>query len=141
MPYSINNYMNSLKITLWISAVGCLIAAPFTFLPWGIIENIFLWFGVEPIPNNLITTYLFRMACGVFALIGIFFIILAKNPFKYGVMLHLGAYGLIFLGTLCLILGLSLNMPLKLYIGDTLFGLVLGFLIVILSQGYTIYKK
>lgn len=126
--------MSGLKITLWISAIGCLIATPFTILSWDIIQSIFLWFGIEPISDDPITIYLFRIVCGVFGLIGIFFVILAKNPFQYGYMLNLGAYGLILLGVLCLMLGLSLNMPVKLYIGDALFGLVLGLLIVILSQ-------
>lgn len=125
--------MNRLKTTLWISAIGCLIAIPFAVIPWNIIESIFLWLGVELIASP-ITIYLFRIVCAVFGLIGIFFIILAKNPLKYGYMLDLGAYGLIFFGLLCLILGISLDMSLKLYIGDALFGLILGVLIVILSK-------
>lgn len=126
--------INSLKITLWISAIGCLLAVPFTVLPWNIIESAFLWLDVKPIHDSPITIYLFRIICGVFGLIGIFFAILARNPLQYGYMLNLGAYGLIFFGLLSLILGLNLDVPLKLYIWDALFGLVIGLFVVILSR-------
>lgn len=77
--------------------------------------------------------YLFRIVCGIVGLIGIYFIILARNPLGYGPMLKLGAYGLIIFGSLSLILGVSLVMPPKVYIGDALSGLVLGIVIIILS--------
>lgn len=126
--------MQSLKISLWISAVGCLTAMPFLILPWDVIENIFLLFGVGVIPNDAITIYLFRIVCAAFGFIGIFFVILARNPLQYMPMLNLSAYGLICFGLLCLVLGSGLNMEFKLYVGDVLFGLILGPLIALLSK-------
>lgn len=125
--------MKSLKLALWITAIGCLVAVPFIVLPWSIVENIILLFGIEPLPNNPVVMYLFRIVCGIVGLIGIYFIILARNPLGYGPMLKLGAYGLIIFGSLSLILGVSLVMPPKVYIGDALSGLVLGIVIIILS--------
>ena len=49
-------------------------------------------------------------------------------------MLDLGAYGLIVFGLLSLIVGSVLGLPLKMYIGDALFGLILGIIIAILSS-------
>ncbi|MGK7874991.1 MAG: hypothetical protein AB4426_17330 [Xenococcaceae cyanobacterium] len=121
--------MKSLKISLWICAIGCLTALPFTVFPVPM-----TWFGLKPIPDIPEIMYFIRIACGVFGLIGIYFIILARNPLGYGAMLNLGAYGLIAFGLLGLILGLSLKIPLIVYLGDALFGIVLGSVIAILSS-------
>ena len=118
--------MKGLKITLWIAALGCLSAVPFVILPWGVVENLALWFGIDPLPNTPIVVYLFRVACGIFGLIGIYYIILAKNPLAYGPMLGLGTYGLILFGLLSLIVGSSIGLPTIVYIGDGLSGLILG---------------
>ena len=126
--------MKSLKIALWICALGCLTAIPFIVLPWGIIEDIMMWFGLKPVPDIPAVMYFIRIACGVFGLIGIFFIILARNPLDYGPMLNLGAYGLIVFGLLGLILGLSLKISPTVFWGDAIFGIVLGIVIAILSS-------
>ena len=53
--------MKSLKLTLWIAAIGCLAAVPFIVLPWSIVENIILWLGFEPLPDSPVVIYLFRI--------------------------------------------------------------------------------
>lgn len=111
---------------LWLTAIGCLAAVPFLFLPWTTVESIGSNFGLEAFPNSPIAIYYFKIAFGVFGLIGIFFIILARNPFGYGPMLHLGAYGLILFGLSALILGNTLEIPSIVYLGDGLSGLILG---------------
>jgi hypothetical protein len=126
--------MKSLKVALWVAAFGCLTAVPFIFLPWGAVESIISWFGIEPMPNVPIVIYIFRVVCGVIGLIGVYFIILARNPLNYGPMLDLGAYGLILFGLLALILGLKIGMPPIAYIGDALSGLILGIIIAIFSS-------
>ena len=118
--------MKSLKVALWITAIGCLTAVPFIFLPWAAVESIGSWFGIESLPDMPIAVYFFKVVFGVFGLIGVFFIILARNPLKYGSMLNLGAFGLILFGLLALILGLAIGLPPIVYIGDGLSGLVLG---------------
>jgi len=125
--------MKGLKIALWIAAIGCLTAVPFVILPWAVVENLVLWFGVEPIPNVPIAMYLFRVVCGIFGLIGIYFIILARNPLGYGPMLDLGAYGLIIFGLLSLLVGSNTGLPAIVYIGDALSGLILGTIITLFS--------
>jgi hypothetical protein len=125
--------MKSLKIALWVVAIGCLISVPFIVLPWSLIERIILWFGVDPMPNAPLAVYLFRVVCGVFGLIGIYFVILARNPLRYGPMLDLAAFGLILFGLLSLFVGVSLQMSPKVYIGDALSGLILGIAITLLS--------
>jgi uncharacterized membrane protein YuzA (DUF378 family) len=118
--------MKYLKFVLWLTAIGCLAAVPFLFLPWTTVQSIGAWFGVEPFPATPVAIYFLKIAFAVFGLIGVFFIILARNPFACGPMLYLGAYGLILFGLSALVLGNSLGMPTIVYLGDGLSGLVLG---------------
>ena len=118
--------MKGLKITLWIAALGCLTAVPFVIMPWGVVENLALWFGVDPLPNTPLVIYLFRVVCGIFGLIGIYYILLARDPLAYGHMLELATYGLILFGLLSLFVGSSIGLPVIVYIGDGLSGLILG---------------
>ena len=126
--------MRSLKIILWITAIGCLTAVPFIFLPWAVVESIGSWFGIESLPDAPIVIYFFKVVFGVFGLIGVFFIILARDPLKYRFMLNLGMLGLILFGLLALIIGFSLGLPPIVYLGDGLSGLVLGIAILIFSS-------
>jgi uncharacterized membrane protein YuzA (DUF378 family) len=118
--------MKCLKVMLWLTAIGCLAAAPFLFLPWTTVESIGSNFGLEAFPNTPLAIYFFKVTFAVFGLIGAFFIILARNPFGYGPMLHLGAFGLILFGLLALIFGNNLEIPYIVYLGDGLSGLILG---------------
>ena len=126
--------MKNLKITLWVTGIGCLVAVPFMVLPWSVLERIVLWFGVEPIPRNPLVEYLLRVSCGVYGLIGVYFMILAKDPLKYGPLLSLGAYGLIIFSLLSLFAGVSLDLSPKIYVGDFLSGFILGCVIITLSS-------
>jgi hypothetical protein len=125
--------MNALKIALWIIGIGCLTAVPFLFLPWAVVESMVSWSGVELLPDTPIVIYFYKVIFGVFGLIGVFFIILARNPLKYQSMLNLGAFGLILFGLLALILGLVIGIPPIVYLSDSLTGLVFGVAILIFS--------
>ena len=92
--------MQSLKAALWITAIGFLMAVPFIFLPWSVLEAIASFYGIDPIPDVPVVVYSCKILFFVCGFIGIYFIILAMNPLGYGAMLYLGAYGLIVLGLL-----------------------------------------
>ena len=126
--------MKSLKVTLWITAIGCLTVVPFIFLPWSVLEAIVSFFGHDPIPDVPVVIYFVKVLFIVLGFIGIYFIILARNPLGYAPMLYLGAYGLIIFGLLALILGFTIDVSPIVYIGDALFSLVLGIIIVTLSS-------
>ena len=126
--------MKSLKFVLWVTAFGCLTAVPFIFLPWSVVESIASWFGIESLPSSAIAVYFFKVVFCVFGLIGVFFVILARNPLEYGPMLNLGAFGLISFGLLALVIGLFTGLPPIVYLGDGLPGLVLGGAILIFSS-------
>jgi len=81
-----------------------------------------------------IAVYFFKVTFGVFGLIGVFFVILARNPLESRPMLSLGAFGLILFGLLALVAGLYLGLPPIVFLGDGLSGLVLGIAILFLSS-------
>ena len=128
------NMLKALKFALWVAAIGCLAAVPFVALPWSVVDNIAHLFGIHPLPDDPVVMYLVRVSCGVFGLIGVYFIILARNPLDSGPMLDLGAYGIAIFGLLSLFIGLSLNVSPRLFIGDALSGLILGVAIIVLSS-------
>jgi hypothetical protein len=67
-------------------------------------------------------------------MIGIFFVILARNPLKYGAMLPLAAYGLVCYGIFCLVGGIRYGLPVWTYSGDVIFGVAAGVLILVLRK-------
>jgi hypothetical protein len=62
-------------------------------------------------------------------MIGVFFVILARNPLKYGAMLLLAAYGLLLFGVLILMGSLRYKLPFITYIVDVIFCFITGALI------------
>ena len=81
-----------------------------------------------------ITVYLIRLCLSMVGLIGVFFIVLARNPIKYNGMLFLAAYGLLFYGLFCLVGGIGYALPVWIYAGDVIIGFVAGVLILIFRK-------
>ena len=126
--------MKSLRVALWITAIGCLTAVPFILLPWSVLKALVSFFGHDPIPDVPVVIYFVKILCVFLGFIGIYFIILARNPLGYGSMLYLGAYGLILFGLLALILGFTIGVSAIVYLGDAFFTLILGIIILALSS-------
>ncbi len=126
--------MKGLMIILWICAISCLLGFIFAALPWRATTALFHLFGV-PLPTaEPITVYLYRLCMAMFGMIGIFFIILARNPLKYGAMLVLAAYGLLCYGVFCLAGGIRYGLPVWAYYGDVVFGIVAGILLLVFRK-------
>ena len=126
--------MKGLKVVLWICAICCLSGFVFAALPWRFTVAWFQWTGAEPPTPDAITVYAFRLFMAVSGIIGIFFVILARNPLKYGAMLQFAAYGLLCYGVFCLVGGIKYTIPLGTYLGDVIFGLVAGVLLLIFRR-------
>ena len=124
----------SLKVALWITAIYCLIAVPLIFLPWSVLDAITSFGGRDPIPDVPVVIYYIKVACGNRGFIGIFFIFLARNPLSYGPMVYLGAYFLIAIGLLALVLGFTIDVSPIVYIKDVAILLILGIIILTLSS-------
>ena len=123
--------MRALKICLWIAGVGCLLSVFGMFLPMSVFESIAKFFGIESLPDSPLLVYAVRLMSGTYAAVGVFFIILALDPMKYGVMVPFSGLGAVFVGVVCAIAGLLSEMPLWWFMGDSLSCLVLGVLILV----------
>ena len=126
--------MRALKICLWIAGVGCLLSVFGMFLPMPVFESIAKFFGIELLPDSPLLVYAVRLMSATYAAVGVFFIILALQPMKYGVMVPFSGLGAVFVGVVCAITGLLTAMPLWWFLGDSLSCLVLGVLILVFWQ-------
>ena len=123
--------MRSLKICLWIAGILCLLSVVGLFLPLSAFESIAGFFGVETLPDSPLVMYVTRTVSAMSVGIGVFFIILALNPMKYGVLVPFSGIAAILIGVVCFITGLAEGMPAAWFLGDTLSCAVLGVLIVV----------
>jgi len=123
--------MRALKICLWIAGFACLLSVIGVFLPISVFESIAKFFGIESLPDSPQFMYAVRLMSATYAAVGVFFVILALDPMKYGVMVPFSGVGAVFVGVVCAIAGLLAEMPLWWFLGDSLSCLVLGVLILV----------
>ena len=116
---------------MWITGVLCLPVVAGLFLPLSACESIAGFFGIETLPDSPLIMYGIRTMSATFAGIGVFFIILALSPMKYGVMVPFTGLATVCLGVVCFITGLVVGMPVLWLLGDSLSCLVLGVLILL----------
>lgn len=126
--------MKGLKIILWITGICCLLGFVFAALPWQVVTASCDWAGIQAPVALPITVLVYRLCCAICGAIGIFFVILAWNPLKYGRMLLLAAYGLAGYGVLSLVGGIRYGLPAWTYSSDVIFGVVAGVLLLIFRK-------
>jgi hypothetical protein len=124
--------MKGLKIMLWICAIRFLPAFIPAVIPWPAFVAGVESLGIQPPGTDEFTKIMIRLSLAGFGMVGIFFVILARNPFKYGVMLPLAAYGLVGFGIVTLVAGIRyIGLPVWTYSINTIFGVVAGVLLLI----------
>jgi hypothetical protein len=126
--------MRGLKICLWIAGIGCLLSMLGLILPVSTLQSIAKFFGAESIPDLPPVVYLVRVMSASYAIVGIFFIILALRPMDYGIMVPFSGLAAVVLGFVCALTGLTTGMPAIWYLGDSLSCIVVGLLIVLFWQ-------
>ncbi len=127
--------MKGLKIMLWICAIRFLPAFIPAVIPWPAFAAGVGWLGIQPPGTEEFTKFMIRLSLAGFGMVGIFFAILARNPFKYGVMLPLAAYGLVGFGIVTLVAGIRYSgLPLWTYSINAIFGVVAGILLLIFRK-------
>ncbi len=131
--------MKGLKIILWILAISFMAGFVVIFIPWSVIEWIYSMAGEQPMSNTPLNSYSLRVTGGMVGAIGIYFLFLALNPIKYRQLVIFSSYALIAGGLLCVIIGLAVGVKPTLPLGDTLFGLILG--ILLLFQSFKALKR
>jgi len=126
--------MRGLKICLWITGILCLLVVVALFFPLQVFEYFANLLGVEMLSDSPLFEYAIRTIAATFMGIGVFFIILALNPVKYGVLVPFSGMAAVFIGMVCLISGPIAGIPTLWYLGDALSCLVLGILILVFWQ-------
>ena len=127
--------MKGLKIMLWICAIRFLPAfIPAAVVPWPALAAGVEWLGLQPPGTEEFTKIMVRFSLAGFGMVGVFFAILARNHFKYGVMLPLAVYGLVGFGIVYLVAGIRYELPIWTYSINTIFGVVAGALLLIFRK-------
>jgi len=123
--------MKGLQIVLWVCGIAFLLGFIFLLIPWRVMAH---WCGLMGMELPLIapvSVYVTRLLLVCSGLIGIFFIILAKEPLRYGPMLPLAGCGLILAGLVCLVGGIRYNLPFMMFGFDVIFFVLAGKLILV----------
>jgi hypothetical protein len=89
-------------------------------------------YTVDP-PDDEIIQYGLRIACATYAFAGLYFLIIARQPHTHAQFVNLGATGLLFAGTVALIVGAGLELPIRGYLVDAVVLCSLGALLFALS--------
>lgn len=126
--------MRGLKICLWIAGIGCLLAGVALFLPINALESWAKLFSEESLPRTAVFFYIVRLILATYFGVGLFYVILARDPMKYGVMIPFSGIIAVFIGIVCLVSGLVYEMPALWFLGDVIPSIVLGVLIFIFWQ-------
>jgi hypothetical protein len=123
--------MRALKICLWTAGILCLLSVFGLFLSVSAFESIARFFGVESLPESPLVEYAIRTASATYVGVGMFFVILALNPAKYGLMVPFAGLCAIFIGVVCAVTGIAVQIPALWHLGDSVPCLVLGVLILV----------
>lgn len=123
--------MRCLKVCLWVGAVGCLLSVAGLFLPLSVIESWANKLGAGPFPDSAVVGYALRTMSATWVAAGVFLVILALDPMKYGVLVPFSGAAAVFLGVVCAISGLVSGIPLWWFMGDALSCTVFGILILL----------
>ena len=126
--------MRGLKICLWVAGLACLLSIVGVVLPMSCWERIAGFFGAELLPDSQLFEYMVRLMSATYVGVGVFFVILARDPVKYGVMVPFAGYAAVLLGLTCAVTGLAIGMPVLWFLGDSAGSLVLGVLILTFWQ-------
>jgi hypothetical protein len=126
--------MRALKICLWISGIACLLSAIGMFLPCSILCAIVRAFGIETTTDSPLLEYGARTTLATYFAIGVYLVILAMDPMKYGILVPFTGVAAVFIGVVCGITGLAVAMPLLWVLGDFVSCTVLGVLILVFWQ-------
>jgi hypothetical protein len=126
--------MRGLKVCLWIAGLFCLSAVFGVFAPMSAWPKVTGFFGVETLPDAPVFVYFARLLSASYGAIGIFFIILALRPVKYGALVPFSGIASVIIGATALITGIFVQMPAKWYLCDSLPCIILGILILAFWQ-------
>jgi hypothetical protein len=125
--------MKALKIVLVVMGVLCFLSsAPGAVAPWSSIVHWLGVLGLDPVPEQPFVVYCVRLSSLGFALIGVFFLVIATNPLRYRPLLALAVWGLLLTAVLAFSTGRMVGMPPLWYLVDTVSSLLAAVLLLLL---------
>jgi len=111
--------MKALKAVLVVLGVLCFLSsAPAVVLPWSGIVRALEVLGLQAPVGDAFVIYCVRLSSLAFALIGIFFLMLASDPLRYRPMLALAICGLWLMAAAALFTGWLAHMQPRWYLAD-----------------------
>ncbi len=104
--------MRTLKFFLWIAGILCLLSGFGIFLPIPTLEAITKFFEAESpgLAESPLFVYVVRVSSAMAVAIGVYLIILALHPMKYPALIPFTGLASVFLGLVCGITGLIVQM-------------------------------
>ncbi|MCP4634480.1 MAG: hypothetical protein GY855_16250 [candidate division Zixibacteria bacterium] len=126
--------MTGLRVVLSIMSIACLCAFVAVIIPWEYLSKIIAIRGWDISAFRGIEKYFVRLGFAGFGFIGIFFLILAKDPYKYPAMVSLGGYGLLTFGFFCLGWGFYYGFEIWIWFGDAAFCWIFGSVILFMKD-------
>ena len=123
--------MRALKICLWVAGIACILSLFAMVLPVSLLKSISKFYGIKAFSDSPQFIYAIRVGLCTYAAVGVFFVILAIDPLKYGILVPFSALGAVFVGVVCAIAGLLSKVAFWWFMGDFLSCLVWGVLILI----------
>ncbi len=124
--------MRGLKICLWVAGVVCVLSVIGIFLPMSVWEWFGRAFGIDlALPEGPVWTYAVRLMSATYGVIGVYLLILALDPMKYGVMVPFTGIAALFVGICAGIVGLAAGMPALWFLGDCISCTVMGILVLV----------
>jgi len=123
--------MCGLRICLWVAGLACICSAVGIFLPISNLESIAGVFGDLSFPDSPVFQYTVRLISATYVAVGVFFVYLAMNPVKYGVLVPFSGMAALFVGIVAALTGAAVKIPTLWFLGDSLGCIIIGALILI----------
>ena len=116
-----------LRLFLVFSAFGWGVCIVGVFASWPQINTIAQGMGAKPIAYDPMLDYWLRMVCGAFTLVGIWYLVMALWPRKFGAAIPWFGWLMIVEGVILLVSGLRLDIGPFPFYGDVALSFVCGF--------------
>lgn len=124
-----------LRLALGFSAFAWGVAVFGVLAPWSTATALLETLGARPVPEDPMLDYWMRMAAGVFALVGVLFLVLAFRPHEHRAIIPWFGGLMLVEGLILLVHGLRLHLPPVPFVPDTVACLGAGVAILYLCQG------
>jgi hypothetical protein len=124
--------MRPLKAVLAIAGVVCLVSVLGLVLPLSALQSLTTAFTGEELPEGPVFVYGLRAISATYAAIGVYLLILARDPARYGVLVPFTGVAAVVIGIVCGVVGAAVRLKPVWFVGDFLGLVVFGLLILIL---------